>query len=1088
MKLWVLPLLISLSALPQTFTGSIRGRVTDRTGSVIPKVQVEVVETSTNGVAKSETNEAGDYLVSFLKPSTYTIKFSGRGFKERLETGINLQINASLQIDATLEIGNVTEKVEVSASAVQLDYVSPEIGHVVGEEQLMNLPVIGVSNRGRSPLLLAKLVPGVTSTNFGNINNFSFGGGRPVTNEILVDGLPTTNPSDMTYTLTPSPDVVQEFKVLTTPFSAEYGHTGGGVMMLTTKSGTNSYHFSAYDYLRNRLLNGRNTFSPFKSATKYVQNIPGGTFAGPARFPGYNGKNKTFFFADFSVTLVSSGDAYQAVVPTAAERTGDFSRSVTNTGAAVALFDPSTTRPGADGRSFVRDPFPGGRIPQARFDAVASKIVPFYPESNGTYANFINYYVVTQRFNQTWQWNERIDHIFSENDKMFFRVGGYKPNTDPRRRIPSKANNDNGSGWRDTQLALSETHVFSPRMVNDLRIGFIQEANFRVGADEASGELGLKGVILNSFPIVTVSYPSWMQLGANANNRDRNRTYSFSEALTLQNGRHSLKMGGDYRWMLYHSYDPGKLSGSYAFGSTFTANPGAANTGYAFADMLLGYPASTSININDYTYRLNILAAGAYIQDDFKIRRDLTVNLGLRWEFAGPYIERTNQYANFNPTRINRQTNTPGEVDFAGRDGAPSHFGPNIYRNFLPRIGFAWGGIQKTVVRGGYGLYRLPSTGYVGYWPVSQYSTSASFTSLDSVTPRYQLANGVPAYSANVDAQGNPRIAASVTAPSAVPLRQETRDRTPYNQNWQFGIQRQIRESWLVEVDYQANRGVKLPIALGLNQLRPEQFSLASSARLQLPFPQYANVQALSHDGNSTYHSMQAKVERRFKAGYMISIGYTWSKLLDDVDGPARTNGVSVQNIYNLRAERGLGGYDTPHRLVANYVWNVPIGRDGKILNRVPVVKEILGGWRLSGITEYQVGLPMTVSQPNNFSGGFTQVQRPNRIADPVLPRADRTLTRWFNTDAFAVTPQLTLGNSPRFPLHGPGVENWDVIIDRTFKFREHLRLDFRTEFYNAMNHANYNNPNTQLTARNFGVITAARDARVVQFSFRIFY
>jgi Carboxypeptidase regulatory-like domain/TonB-dependent Receptor Plug Domain len=283
----ILTILLAASPLfSQTFTGSIGGRVTDPTGLAVLETAVTVTEANTNAVSRTTTNEVGDYIVSFLKPGVYNVTFSKEGFKEQLQKGLTLQLNQSMRIDSSMQVGSVTERVEVAASAEQINYTSSEVGHVVGEDQLMNIPLVATNSRGRSPLLLSKLVPGVTSTssNNSNINNFSFGGGRPVTNEILVDGLPTTNPSDQTYTLTPSPDAVQEFKVITTPFSAEWGHTGGGVMLLTSKSGTNQLHGFFFDYFRNRLLNARPVFGT-PSPLKYVQNDPGVTIGGPVVLP-----------------------------------------------------------------------------------------------------------------------------------------------------------------------------------------------------------------------------------------------------------------------------------------------------------------------------------------------------------------------------------------------------------------------------------------------------------------------------------------------------------------------------------------------------------------------------------------------------------------------------------------------------------------------------------------------------------------------------------------------------------------------------------------------------------------------------------
>jgi hypothetical protein len=1082
-RLWLL-LLFASTALAQTFTGSIRGRVTDPSGAALPGATVTVTETATSTAVRTVTNETGDYTVSFLKPGVYRVSIAAAGFKESVDRDVILQLNQSLRIDKTMELGASSETVEISATTSQLNYESPEIGHVVGEQQLLNVPLAATNSRGRSLLLLAKLIPGVTSTssNNSNINNFSFGGGRPVTNEILVDGLPTTNPSDQTYTLTPSPDAIQEFKVITTPFSAEWGHTGGGVMLLTSKRGTNNYHGSVYDFFRNRVLNGRTPFQPVQSQVKYVQNDPGFTFGGPVRLPGYNGKNRTFFFVDWNVTLASNGTLFQGFVPTARERAGDFSQTFNASGQLIQIFDPANTRAG-----LARDPFPGNVIPASRIDPVAREIVKFYPDTNASATSY-NYYVTPPQLRQTWQWLWRIDHDFGPNDKAFVRMGRYNPNGDAQLRIPNKANNDTAGGFRDTQVAISETHVFGPRVVNDFRFGFVQEVNYTIpgGEVQPAPELGLKGVTLDTFPIVQVSGGIGMiQLGASAFNSDRDRSFVFSEALNWQRGRHTLRMGGDYRRQMYNFYNPGKLSGTYSFNGTFTRNAGNNATGLGIADLLLGMPATTTININDYTFRLNINSGGMYLQDDFKVTSRLTLNLGLRWEYDGPYSEANNQFASFNPKLVNRTTGNLGEVEFAGRNGAPEHFVPNIYHNFLPRFGFAWGVLRNTVVRGGYGIYRLPAIGFSGFGPVSQYGQSATFTSLDSgATARFLLGGGVPAVPFNVDANGLPNIPASLTNPTSNVTALETRVRTPYNQSWQFGIQQQLGR-WFAEVDYVATKGTKLPVLLPLNQLRPDQFGPGNRQSLR-PFPQYNNVSMLANDGNSNWHSLQAKLEHRWHGGLLVSAAYTFSKLINDVDAPARSNGAPIQNAYNLRAERGIGGYDVPQRFVTNFVYALPFGRDGRYLAHLPVLREVIGGWQVAGITEFQVGLPIQITQANNSQGA--NFQRPNQVEPAALGHFDRTIDRWFNTNAMVTAPVGTLGNAPRFALHGPGLNNTDLAIMRNFHLYEAAKLQFRAEFFNAFNHPQLNNPNTAIGNSLFGRVTAARDPRTIEFALRIFF
>ena len=899
-----------------------------------------------------------------------------------------------------------------------------------------------------------------------------------------MDGLPTTNPSDQTYTLTPSPESIQEFKVITTPFSAEFGHTGGGVMILTSKSGSNVLHGFVFDYFRNRLLNARPVFGT-ASTLKYVQNDPGITIGGPVVIPKvYNGKNKTFFFFDFNVTLASNGNLYQQLVPTADQKKGDFSKTLAS-GKVVPIYDPRTTTANPNG-TFTRQPFSGNVITPDRFDPVASRILSYYPDPNASLSNGLNYSVQPPQTRQTWQSIIRMDHNFSDADKAFFRFGRYNPNGDQQSRIPNIANNDTASGFRDSQAVVSETHVFSPRLVSDFRAGFVQEVNYQLPSGSEASVLGLKGVPLNEFPIISVN--QMVQLGSNPFSSDRDRSYVFSEAVNYQAGRHTLKMGGDFRRQMYNFYSPGKLPGSYSFNPSFTSLPGVNGTGYGLADLILGIPTTTTFNNADYTFRLNINSAGLYFQDDFKLSQKLTLNMGVRWEFDGPYSEANGQFASFNPTLRNRTTGNLGEVDFAGRNGAPDHFVPNIYRNFLPRIGFAWNVLPKTVLRGGYGVYRLPSIGFSGFGPVTQYGVSQSFTSVDSnITPFYTFATGVPARQFNVDANGLPNIPASLSKPTSNVTELDPRARTPYNQSWQLGIQRQLADGWFFEVDYVATKGTKLPIVIPLNQLRPDQFGPPASRQNLRPFPQYLNVSNLTNDGNSIYHSLQTKLERRWKGGFLLQVAYTFSKLIDDVDAPARSNGAPIQNAYDLRSERGVGGYDIPQRLVANFVYQAPFGRHGKYLSHTPVVSDIIGGWQVAGISEFQVGLPLQIIQNNN-TGGFTSTQRTTLVGDPALDRGDRTLQKYFNTDAFKATPQFGLGTTPRFPLHGPGINNTDLSITRNFKFNERLNIQFIGQLFNAFNHPQYSSVSNSITASNYGAVTGAQSSRITEFALRIFF
>ena len=1072
-----LPLLFALPLYSQTFTASVSGRVTDPAGLPITGADILVTAEHTGITSHAITGSTGDYAAPYLQPGTYRIRLGAPGFKDYLESGIELEIAQQRRIDAVLQPGDRHDSVTVEANPQQINLVSPEISHTIGSTELLNLPELATQKNGRSPFLLAALLPGVTATvnTYTNINNFSFGGGRPVTNEILVDGMPTTNPSDETYTLTPSPDSIQEFQVVTSPFSAEYGHTGGAVMMATTRMGSNSLHGSAYDLFRNRILNARDFFAATNSA-RYVENDPGGTIGGPASIPGlYDGRNKTFFFVDFNVTLDTQGNVYSTLTPTDLQKSGDFSQTTAG-GQTVVIYDPATAHLAADGQTVIRNAFPGNEIPAARIDPVAAQILKFFPEPNGNFTGN-NYFVTPPTRNKVWQYLGRLDRNFTADDRAFFRFGQYSPNMSPALRIPNAANNTTSNGWTDTQAVLGETHVFGPSLVNDFRAGWVQEDNYTGAGGGAVPQLGLEGVDLTAFPTISVS--QLLQLGSSAPNHDRDRSWIFNDSLTWQRGTHSIKAGGDFRRQMYDYYDPGKLSGSYTFSGAFTSQtPNGTGSGLGLADLLLGLPATTSISTDDYTFRENINSASAFIEDRWKVSGKLTLSLGLRWEFDGPYSEANNQFASFIPTLTNRATGTPGDVAFAGRNGEPTHFSPNIYHDFLPRVGLAWNFMPNTVFRAGYGIFRLPSIGYATEGPVSQYAVNATFQSPDNnVTPAYQLANGVPAYSYNVNAAGLPNVPASLTNPVSNVTALDTRTRTPYNQSWEAGFQRQFRGNWFAELDYAGMKGTKLPVLIPLNQLPESEWGISPTPQTLRPFPQYLNVSFLSNDGDSAWHSLQASLKRRWSAG-VLTVSYTWSKGTDDVDPPADSS--PIQNIYNLRGEHSVSSFDVSQRLVANSVYRLPFhlrGTAGRIVN----------GWSISAIAQFQTGLPLAVMQSNG-TGGFTGTQRPNQIASATLPSGQQTLAHWFNTGAFVVAAPFTAGDEARFSFFGPGIENVDSALMRNFAIHERLTMQFRGEFYNTLNHPNFKNPNTTIGNSLYGAITADNGARVTELALRFFF
>ncbi len=1063
----------------QTYSGSIGGIVTDSSGLPVPGVEVKVTDVTTGVVTQTKSNSAGSYVAPFLMPSAYQVTFTKKGFKQYVTDSIPLSMNQKYRLDVRLAVGLPTQVVTVNAAATQLNRVSSQIGAEIGHSDLVNLPE-QIGSNGPRELVMARIFPGVggTSADYSNPNNLTLGGGRPVSNTIITDGLPSTMTIDNTYGFVPTPDSTEELQVLTTPFSAQYGQTGGGVLLTTTKSGADNLHGSLFEYHTDQTLGALSFFSTSTTnKPKNIFNYFGGSLGGPVYIPRlYNGlKRHTYFFTDWEDTLQVQGHVFNSDVPTLAERSGDFSGPTPQDTPAVPIYDPLTTQ--VINGNVVRQQFTGNVIPSARLDAVGSKIVAAYPSPNCQLASFN--YCVAPVGRHTYLYNtEKIDQAFSDADRAWFRFARDGPTDGGVFYIPGPGTTANKNGWRDYQGEASWNHIFSPTVVNELRLGLVEEDNFTQPFPSNAKDLGLKGVPLTQFP--TVSVAGLASLGTCGFYFDIDRHWILNDAVDVQKGRHSLHMGGEAMRYMLNNYCPGVLPGSYCFCPNFTSLPGVNGTGLGLADLELGYPTVGSIQTTDYVFRERLNYEALYFQDDFKATPRLTLNMGLRWEFDGPFTEVNNQLYSFNPNLTDPATGQKGAIQFAGVNGAPRHFLPNNYHGFLPRVGFAWSFAHNTVLRGGYGLYELPSIGTASFNLVSKYSVSATFVSPDGVTPPFKLDQGVPPYSFDVGPNGEPNIPTSLTNPSSVVGQFEMRDVLPYNQEWELGLQHQFAHGWFGEMDYEGNKGTHLPILLPTDQIFPTPnccYGVPDAQSLR-PYPQVLGVEFFSLSGNSNYNALLVKMQHHWNNDLSALFSYTWAKAMDDVDCPARCRAVGVQNVYDLAAAYGIASYDIPQRFVATWVYQLPFGTGGKLATSVPILSQIIGNWQVSGVGQFQNGNPYTIGQPNTL-GLFSGAQYPNRVGNPNL--SNRTLAEWFNTSAFQLAPPDTLGNAARNTFFGPGQNNFDISLMRNFPFKERYVLQFRGDFYNAFNHPQFSGLNTNISSSAFGRITGVLSPRVIQ-------
>jgi len=1063
----------------QTFYGSISGVVKDPTGAVVPGVAVTVHENGTTTEYKTVSNKAGAYRISFLKPGGYTVRFEKDGFAQYVTDELSIVLNQERVVDGSLKLGATSEIMTVSGTESSLNTFNSQVGGELSTQELIDLPE-STGTKGANEFLITKTFVGAASSSqdYSNVNNLSLGGGRAGTNPIIIDGLPSNMGIDGTYGLIPTPDSTEELQVLTAPFSAQYGQSGGGAILTTTRSGTEKFHGSAFESYSSQSLNALGYFTkPGTVIQPSYFHYFGGSIGGPVILPKLldGRKHRLYFFTDWEYTLNHANAPFTTTVPTTAELNGDFS-GLSPVGMPTApIYDPLTTT--TVGKVTSRTQFKGNIIPQSRMDPIGRNIAAFFPAPNCTPTPTSPFNYCSDPISATsYLYNaDRVDYNASDYDHLWAKFSRDGPRNQPTINIPNVANTSAYGGWTDDHYEISWSHIFSPSFSNEARVGYVSEVNFASPLPADAGSIGLQGVPLTQFP--TIKTNQYASFGAGGYSRTRDGHYILNDAMVLQMGRHTLSIGGEFMRYAYSSYKPGVLSGSYNFTGGFTAVPG--QSGYGFADLLLGLPATTTISTTNTVFHYNLNYFAGYLQDDYRISSRLTVNLGLRYEFDGPAVEKNNNYYSFNPNIIDATTGKQGGIEFAGFNG-PHQLIPNTYTGVLPRVGFNYRLLRNTVVRGGYGIYQLPSIGFNALSNTSTSTVSTTFqTPTGSFTPAYQLSQGVPHYSPNVGPNGQPLIPSSLTNPTSSPVQLQLTAVLPYLQEWQIGVQQDLGHNWIAEVDYMSDHGVHLPVVLPVNQIAPSAnccFNVKTAQSLR-PYPQFLTVYNVTNGGAQSYEALFATLSHRWSNGISVRAAYTLAHTQDDVDGGTLTP--LLQNYYNLHAQWGTAKLSIPQRFSLSVVCALPVGSGGRFLQSTPVVSQVIGHWKVSTVAQFQVGLPYNVSQADQLqigSGGqfVTQTGNPN------LSRRSRSVAKWFNTSAFSITPPDTLGNDPRASFYGPGQNVWDISLMRDIPLWEHAAFTLRVDAHNAFNHPQFSGLNTSLSATNtaFGTVTGAQDPR----------
>jgi len=1082
----ILLVLFSTPLFPQASTASLTGIVTDPSSARLPNVTLRLTSDETGVVSVTTTNAQGEYTFPLLNPGRYRLASEATGFQSTARAGIVLELGRVSRLDLALQLGQVAESVEVTGAPPLVESETSTVGQFIENKTIIDMPL----NGRRVGQLMALMGHAVFIAGDVIRPRYTIAGSRSDAQQWLIDGVNASNMAlEVSQALfNPPVEAVQEIRVHQNAYSAEFGNSSAGVISMSTRSGTNRFNGLIYEYFRNDRLDARNFFAVTRPPLRW--NVFGGAGGGPVI------RNKTFFFAHVEFQRQRVGDVRTFATPTQAQRGGDFSQTTNAAGALTRIYDPSTNRPNpTNPAQVIRDPFPNNVIPAARIDPVGGRIAALFPLPNRAAANLAG----ANNFsgNGTGALNittgtAKVDHYFSDRDRFSFRVIVHDFPTYTTTVFPEPAADPSGgvSDRRAVSYLFQELHNISPTIINDFRFNWQPRRFHNMSLGLGGGwptKLGLRGVADRAFPRVDTA--GFASMGTNTHERIQIPIHDthIVDAVSIYRGAHSLRLGGEYRLARNVDNFFPLVSGQLVFAVQGTALPGTANTGNGLASLLAGFPNSGAVRVTDELDRRAKYIA-LFLQDDWKVTRDFTLNLGLRWETHTPRFDPNDRINGFDRGKINPVSGTPGIVTFANRDGYSRSMYDGDYNNFTPRIGFAWKpfGWSRSVVRAGYGIFFGPP--YPGSNNTSAgFETSGNFSSPDNgISAPFLLRNGFPDTSRPQLDAGFGAVAVGQAVRFA-PEFIEPERRIGYNQMWNFVIQHELGWNTVLDLSYVGNVGHKLPgPGLNINQVRRDLMG-PGNAQVRRPFPQFGNVTLVTpFIGNSSYHGFNTKIEKRFSNGLNFLVNYTYSKFIDDVTSNQELGTVSgVQDIYNRKAEKALSGNDVRNRLVASSVYELPWGKGRRWLAS-GAAAYVLGGWGLGTILTLQGGSPDGIVTQVNTTNAFNGVQRVNVLRDPALPKSERSIHRYFDTGAVAAPAQFTFGDAGRALLTGPGIANVDLSLLKNHDLGERFVLQVRLESFNTFNRVNREDPGRAQGAPNVGVISETRPARNLQIGLKL--
>ena len=1086
----------------QIDTGSIVGSVRDPSGAAIPNATLSATNKATNVMSTTTSNASGEFQFIGLHPGTYNIKAAAKGFGSQVTGDIELHVQSRPSIDLTLQIGQVEQALEVQAGAVMLETQTADVGGVVAEHQIQALPL-----NGRRYADLALLEAGV-QRDLVNQNNmapdrFSSNGNLETQNYFSLDGVDNNSGSTnlqegSVQVVQPPPDALQEFRVQTRTYSAEFGTSAGAVINASLKSGTNQFHGAVWEFLRNSEIQANTFFNNRNGVPRgpYVQNQFGGAIGGPII------KNRTFFFFDAQDFTSRKATTIQSTVPTPLMKQGNFTELAANLTDSVVPSQSGCISGKIIGKSCI--------------DPTGQKLLTLFPDPNipsavarlgqaGSWTGGSNYQFQYSIPNDTSSWDTRIDHSINNSNRIFGRFSDYDVD---KQDAPWTGNPLAGNGNFATQylirgksVAISWTDAISSSMLNEMRAGFNRDnahsnpIGVQLGASSAP-DYGLTGIPVgpNTSGIPPINIGGLTRLGT-APWRPQvqvAQVWQFLDNLSVLKGNHSFKFGYEHRHTSDNFLDLQSPQGQITSSGIYTGN-----TGLGVADFLLGDVSTAQFTtpsfVHNYQYAHNFFG-----QDSWRIRQNLTITLGLRYELFSPILNHQNAMADFTPA------NGGGLVSAKDGDWYSRSLIHPDKNDFAPRLGFSYQPHHRIVFRGGFGVFyqhvvRIGSESIVAMNPPFVVDTSIA-QSVGSTTPVFFLKNGFP----------GSQFTTSLVNLTTLQIRaQDPNQRTGYVSQASLGPQIQLTEDTTLDVSYVGNFGRKMNRLRNANQGMVVGYSGATPITL---FP-YANLSSnvntlggthsfleyATNDGDTNYNGMLVSLRRRFKKGLSYGASYTWSHNFSDyVDN--LTGGSTPANAYNYSLERSNSPFDVRHKFVGNAVWGLPIGKGQAILNNDGIASRLLGGWQMNAIITLQTGLPFTVTATDNSATGSSHASRANIIGDPYAGRttnhsqyAGSNASGFFLNSAAFATPALgTFGTVAPRAFAGPGMQNVDMSIFKTFPIRESWKVEFRAESFNAFNHAVFSNPASSITPSSiasFGRITSTvTDPREYQFALKLYF